>query len=217
MTKFDDNQINYQNFLLSINSLLKDGKLINQNGYFSIEQEVYKELHDNYIKEQKGYEKTAHKEGYRKKSAGRITAVPVRTSQILNNNRTFGPGGGFFNGNSGATNPAKKSVVASMKKPNSSGKSQGQTKLGKGSHRQLSKGSKSHIDSDVFKNVPQMYSLQLSDNNLIEPQSSHDQNQLNDGDIESSKNTFRWAIDSKRQGPPRKSWESYAPLIIPNK
>ena len=29
MNKFDDNQINYQNFLLSINSLLKDGKLIN--------------------------------------------------------------------------------------------------------------------------------------------------------------------------------------------
>ena len=104
-----------------------------------------------------------------------------------------------------------------MKKPNSSGKSQGQAKLGKGSNRQLSKGSKSHIDSDVFKNVPQMDSLQLSDNNLIEPQSSHDQNQLNDGDIESSKNTFRWAIDSEKQGPQRKGWESNAPLIIPNK
>ena len=46
MEKFDSKSISYQNFLLSINSLLKDGKIINSNGYYSIEKEVYEELHD---------------------------------------------------------------------------------------------------------------------------------------------------------------------------
>lgn len=38
--------INYNDFLIAMNTLLNDGKLIrNINGYFKVEYEVYEELH----------------------------------------------------------------------------------------------------------------------------------------------------------------------------
>lgn len=108
MERFSD-KVSYQTFLLSINSLLKDGKLINENGYYSIEQEAYDELHAEYKSQMK---KISTKltprapKDFKKKSTGRLSAAEPKSAKLMGNIRTYA-----INGNSGATNTAKKNLL----------------------------------------------------------------------------------------------------------
>lgn len=125
--KYENENISYQTFLLSINSLLKDGLVINKNGYYIIERETYQELHAQYIKKEQEsklqrnnkFSPGGANKDFKKKSAGRLSAHCPKGTQLMAS-RTYAM---LLNGNSGAIDPAKKTFDGKMRKPNSSGKS----------------------------------------------------------------------------------------------
>lgn len=71
-------KVDYQTFLLSINQLIADGKLIkNENGYYRIEQEIYKEMNQLYEEGKKSQGKMSTGNGKGSTNKGSVGGLPV--------------------------------------------------------------------------------------------------------------------------------------------